>query len=121
MLTTALRPDELIVEVRIPSGAKGAYLKMANKASHYAVVGVAAAVRNGRVAVGITGAGTVPVRATAVEQALGSNPNAETIARAAESADQGIDFLDDIHGSAEYRRAMVKVYTRRAIAEALAS
>lgn len=119
MLSTALAPDELIVEIRVPSGAKGAYLKMANKASHYAVVGVAAAVRDGKVAVGITGAGSVPTRATAVERALGNNPNADAIAQAAEQADQGIDFLDDIHGSAEYRRAMVKVYTRRAIADAL--
>src|SRR5213078_2498526 len=48
------------------------------------------ALRDGRIAVGITGAGSVPTRATAVEQALGSSPNAETIAKAAEMADQGI-------------------------------
>jgi carbon-monoxide dehydrogenase medium subunit len=121
MLSTALAPDELLVEIRIPTGARGVYLKMANKASHYAVVGVAAAVRDGKPAVGITGAGSVPTRATAVEQALGANPNADAIAKAAELADQGIDFLDDIHGSAEYRRAIVKVYTRRALTEALGS
>jgi carbon-monoxide dehydrogenase medium subunit len=119
MLSTALNPDELLVEIRVPSGGKGAYLKLANKASHYAVVGVAAYVQGGKVAVGITGAGSVATRATAVEQALGTQPNADAIARAAELADQGIDFLDDIHGSADYRRAMVKVYPRRAIAEAL--
>jgi carbon-monoxide dehydrogenase medium subunit len=121
MLSTALAPDELIVEVRVPrTGQSGVYLKMPNKASHYAVVGVAALPRTNGVAVGITGAGAVPLRATATEQALGGERDEASIARAADLADQGIDFLDDIHGSADYRRAMVKVYTRRAITQAVA-
>jgi carbon-monoxide dehydrogenase medium subunit len=128
MLATALAPDELLVEVRVPVQGKGGgatYLKMGNKASHYAVVGVAAVVRvdGGKVAsvaVGVTGAGSQPTRATAVEQALtGQAPTADAIAKAAESAAEGIDLLSDIHGSDEYRAHITRVYARRAIAEAV--
>lgn len=128
LLTTALAPDELLVEVLVPQlveGAGGAYVKLPNKASHYAVVGVAAAVKlqDGKVAslgVGITGAGAQPRRAAAVERTLvGQAPTPEAIARAAEGAAEGIDLLSDVHGSAEYRAAMARVYTRRAITEAV--
>jgi carbon-monoxide dehydrogenase medium subunit len=128
MLATALAADELLVEVRVPvqgKGSGGTYLKMGNKASHYAVVGVAAVVRveGGKVAklaVGITGAGSQPIRASAVEQALtGQAPSAEAIASAAQSAAEGLDLLSDVHGSAEYRAHIARVYTRRAIEEAV--
>jgi aerobic carbon-monoxide dehydrogenase medium subunit len=128
LFTTALAPDELLVEVRVPRlgpGAGGAYLKRPNKASHYAVVGVAAVVRleGGRVSrlgVGVTGAGSQPGRAPAVEQALlGEVPTEAAIARAAEGAAEGVDLLSDIHGSAEYRGAMARVYARRAVQEAV--
>jgi carbon-monoxide dehydrogenase medium subunit len=128
MLATALAPDELLVEVRVPKlgqGAGGTYLKLANKASHYAVVGVAAVARvdGGKVsslAVGITGAGSQPVRASAVESALvGQAASADAIAKASESAAEGIDLLADIHGSAEYRAHIARVYTRRAVEEAV--
>jgi carbon-monoxide dehydrogenase medium subunit len=128
LFTTALAPDELLVEVRVPRlgpGAGGAYLKRPNKASHYAVVGVAAVVRLeggrvGRLGVGVTGAGSQPGRAPAVEQALlGEVPTEAAIARAAEGAAEGVDLLSDIHGSAEYRGAMARVYARRAVQEAV--
>jgi carbon-monoxide dehydrogenase medium subunit len=128
MLSTALAPDELLVEVRVPKlgkGSGGAYLKLPNKASHYAVVGVAAVVRveGGKltsVAVGITGAGSQPIRASGVEKALtGQAASADAIAKAAESAAEGLDLLADIHGSADYRAHIARVYTRRAIAEAV--
>jgi aerobic carbon-monoxide dehydrogenase medium subunit len=128
LFSTALAPDELLVEVRVPrlgAGAGGAYLKRPNKASHYAVVGVAAVVRLeggrvGRLGVGVTGAGSQPGRAPAVEQALlGEVPTEAAIARAAEGAAEGVDLLSDIHGSAEYRGAMARVYARRAVQEAV--
>ena len=128
LFTTALAPDELLVEVRVPvlgPGSGGAYAKRPNPASHYAVVGVAAVVRleGGRVTgvrIGVTGAGAQPSRAAAAERALlGQGPTDDTIARAAALAADGIDLLSDIHGSAEYRADMVRVYTRRAIREAL--
>jgi carbon-monoxide dehydrogenase medium subunit len=128
MLETALRPDELLVEVRVPvqgKGSGGTYLKLPNKASHYAVVGVAAVVRleGGKLAsvgVGITGAGSRPQRASAVEQALtGQAPSADAIAQAAKSAAEGLDLLSDIHGSADYRAHIATVFTRRALEEAV--
>ena len=128
LLSTALAPDELLVEVRVPAlprASGGAYVKLPNLASHYAVVGVAAVVRLqgdtiAGIAVGLTGAGAQPTRATAVERALtGQAPTEDAIARASESAAEGVDLLSDVHASAGYRAAMARVYTRRAIQEAL--
>ena len=128
MLATALAPDELIVEVRVPVQGKGSgstYLKMPNKASHYAVVGVAALVRldGGKVAslaLAITGAGAQPLRARAVESALqGQTPSEDAVARAAGSAADGLDLLSDIHGSADYRAHIARVFAKRAILEAV--
>ena len=128
LLSTALAPDELLVEVRVPAlpkGSGGAYMKLPNKASHYAVVGAAAVVRLqggtiASIAVGITGAGAQPARAADVERELtGRAPTEDAIARASEAAAEGIDVLSDVHGSADYRAAMARVYTRRAIQEAV--
>jgi carbon-monoxide dehydrogenase medium subunit len=119
-LTTALSPDEVLTEVRIPAPAAGAgmsYQKLSNQASGFAMVGVAAVVAANEVRVGITGAGSHAVRATAVEAALqGSALDEQAIQAAAEQAGEGIDFLDDIHGSAEYRRRVTIGLTQRAIA-----
>jgi carbon-monoxide dehydrogenase medium subunit len=100
----------------------GAYLKFANKASHFAIVGVAALTtldgqgRLADVAIGITGAGPRAVRAAAVEDALrGAASTSEAIAAAAERAAEGIDCLSDIHGSAEYRANLCRVLTKRAV------
>jgi carbon-monoxide dehydrogenase medium subunit len=69
------------------------------------------------VSVGITGAGSHAVRAASVEAALrGQELSEANIAAAAEHAPDGIDFLGDIHASEDYRREMVKVFTRRALA-----
>ena len=129
MLTTALEPTELITRVsfRHPEGHEGAaYEKLRHPASRYAIVGVAAWVRlggDGKIAtarVAVTGAGPKATRQPAVEAALaGSSGDADAIAAASDKAGQDMDFLGDIHASEEYRRAMVKVYTRRALAKAL--
>ncbi len=128
MLTTALAPDELLVEVRVPvkkDAAGGVYLKFENKASHYAVTGVAAYVHMlagtfSSVGIGITGAGSQPIRATRVESALlGKAPTAEVIASASALAAEGLDLMSDIHGSMEYRAHLTRVFTRRAIEAAV--
>jgi carbon-monoxide dehydrogenase medium subunit len=128
MLATALAPDEILTKVTFPllgSGEGAAYHKMRQPASRYAIVGVAAYVKleGGKVSaarVAMTGAGAVAVRQPEVEQALiGSDGSDEAIAAAAEQAGNDIDYLGDIHASEEYRRAMVKVYTRRALSEAV--
>ncbi len=124
-LTTALQPEELLTAVRIPvQPAKTGmtYQKVANQASGYAVVGVAAIVtlaEDGSIAaarVGITGAGDRAVRATAVESALtGAQPDEATFKAAAESATEGIDLLDDHAAPLAYRDRVTRNLTRRAL------
>jgi carbon-monoxide dehydrogenase medium subunit len=114
------------VDLPALAGSTGsAYAKLANPASGYAMVGVAARVtlsgglaQNVRVA--LTGAADHATRLTSVEQALeGKALNAESIAAACAQAGEGLDLLGDIHASAEYRAAMIKVYAGRALAKAL--
>ena len=99
-----------------------AYAKFANKASHYAVVGVAAVVTLGpdgtcqQARIGVTGAGRTAVRATETEDALrGNSLDDATIRGAAQRAGAGIDFNQDIHASGEYRAHLTTVYAERAI------
>jgi carbon-monoxide dehydrogenase medium subunit len=95
-------------------------------ASRYAIVGVAAYVKldGGKIVaarVAVTGAGPMAIRQSATEAALiGSDGGDAAIAAAAEAAGEGDEYLGDIHASAEYRKAMVKVYAKRAITEAVA-
>ena len=127
MFTSALRPDEIITEIRVPktTGAGTVYKKFAHPASGYAVVGVAVVVRGSNakideVAVGITGVGEIAYRATAVEAALRDKP-ASALAEAARHAADKVEALGDNYASAEYRRHLAQVYTRRALQEALAA
>ena len=130
LLTTALAPNEILSEIAIPALPERtgtAYAKFGNKASHYAIVGVAAVVSldaGGAVAgasIGITGAGPAARRAGEAEAALvGSAADDDAIAAAASVAGAGIDFLDDIHASAEYRAHLTGVYAARAIRAAVA-
>lgn len=125
-LQTALRPDELLVEVHVPKhdGWGFHYEKFHRSAQAWAVVGVAAAVRrtDGTVAearVGLTNMGSTPLRARAVEEALAGGPaTAPALAAAADRAAEGTSPATDLHGSAEYRRHLVTVLTRRALARA---
>ena len=126
---TAIKPTELVVEVRIPrtpAGAGSAYRQLTQPASGYSMVGVAAVVARSmgvisHARVAITGVGDVAYRAKAVESLLlGSDGSAATIAAAAAHATDGQQVASDIHADAEYRGAMAVVYTRRAIEAALA-
>ena len=126
-LTTALQPDEVLTEVRVsapPEGHGWSYQKLANQASGYAIVGVGVIVVDhdgvcADVRIGVTGTAAVPWRAEATETALrGQRLENGTVAAAAELVDGGIDALDDLHGSAEYRRRVTRGLTRRAILEA---
>jgi carbon-monoxide dehydrogenase medium subunit len=123
ILTTALAEDEIVTAVTFPVLAAGtgtAYAKFDHPASHYALTGVAAAVKldgSGNVEsvrVGVTGVGPKAYRATAVEEAL-LGKGADAIADAASHAADGIDCNDDIHASAEYRAHLATVFTRRAL------
>jgi len=127
---TALRDDEILTEIRLPGASEAigsAYRKLAQRASGYSIVGVAAVVaRSGgsisMAQIGVTGVGEVAYRATAVEQALiGGDGSAGSIATAAEHASDGQTVASDIHADAEYRARMAQVFVRRAIEGALAA
>ena len=127
---TVVGPAELITGVgfeRLPRRAGSAYVKFANKASRFAIVGVAAIVepdRQGRCArarIAVTGAGPTPKRARDAERALrGKSLDAESIERAARRAARGIEFLSDIHASPEYREHLTAIIAKRALLAAAA-
>jgi carbon-monoxide dehydrogenase medium subunit len=123
-LQTAVGPDELLVEVRMPKLGDGwgfHYEKFHRVAQAWAIVGVAAAVKrsNGSIAearIGLTNMGATPIRARAVEAALaGGDAEAASVASAAEHADEGTHPPSDIGGQADYRRHLSRVLTRRAV------
>jgi carbon-monoxide dehydrogenase medium subunit len=123
LLTTAIAADEILTEIRVPATANTvAYVKTEQKASGFALAGVAVVVGPDGVRVGVTGVAAKAYRATAVEQALAgqATPNAQTIALAAARAADGVDPLGDIHASPEFRAHLAEVNTRRAIEQALA-
>lgn len=123
-LQTAIQPDELLVEVRVPKLGPGwgvHYEKFNRVAQAWAIVGVAAAVQrsNGSISaarVALTNMGATPIRASAVESALsGAAADADAITAAAGKAADGADPPSDLGGSADYRRHLATVLTRRAV------
>jgi carbon-monoxide dehydrogenase medium subunit len=129
MLTTALQPNEIVREIRFnpTAGRTGtAYLKMAQKASGFAICGAAAVVtldNSGAIAscaVGITGVANRAFRANQTEKMLtGEKPTAALLHSACAKAADGVMALEDIHASAEYRLDLARIYARRAVAKAL--
>jgi carbon-monoxide dehydrogenase medium subunit len=129
LMTTALREDEMLVEIRLPvwaSPSGAAYMKFPHPASRFAVVGVAAAVqlddkgRCARVGIGVTGAGTKAVRARGVESALtGKAPDAAAIEAAAQKGAEGVDVQADLQGSVDYKAHLCRVFARRALEAAV--
>jgi carbon-monoxide dehydrogenase medium subunit len=117
VFTTALGPQDLLTEIRVPAGTSGwSFQKFHSRAQDWAVVGVAVAV-NGGPKVALTNMGPTPIRATAVEAALAEGADAAT---AAEQATEGTDPIDDAFATAEYRRSLAPILVRRALEEALA-
>ncbi|HEY7495718.1 MAG TPA: xanthine dehydrogenase family protein subunit M [Candidatus Tectomicrobia bacterium] len=129
LLTTAMESHEILTAIRVPANAPrtgGAYLKVPQPASGFALTGVAAQVTLGanntvqNVAVGITGVSSKPFRASATENALrGQTATPEAVAQAAARATDGVEALADIHASEEYRLHLARVYTRRALQRAI--
>jgi carbon-monoxide dehydrogenase medium subunit len=125
LMTTAVGPDEILVEIRLPappSGSGASYQKFPHPASRFAVVGVCAAITVdargacARAGVGITGAGTRAVRAKGVEVGLtGKVLDRATIEAAAGKAAEGVDVQADLQGSVEYKSHLLRVHARRAI------
>ena len=124
-LQTAVGPNEVLVEVRVPKLGEGwgyRYEKFHRVAQSWAIVGVAAAVKrsNGSIAearVGLTNMGSTPVRASGVEQALAGG-GLDGIAAAAEHAAEGTSAPSDLNGKTDYREHLARVLTRRAVTAA---
>jgi carbon-monoxide dehydrogenase medium subunit len=126
-LTSSLQPGEILTGIRVPKLGPAwgyCYEKFHRTAQAWAIVGVAALARrsNGQVAearIGLTNMGSVPVRATAAEQAAaGSQASREALAAAAASAGDGTQPPSDLSGAADYRRHLARVLTGRALATA---
>jgi carbon-monoxide dehydrogenase medium subunit len=125
-LETALEPDEVLTEVRIPAldGWRFGYQKFNRRSEDWAMVAVSAMVKQTGdicedVRVGLTNMGSVPMRAPAVEAALrGQQLTNKTIATAAERAAEGTDPPADLNASSEYKRHLARVLCRRALQEA---
>ncbi len=129
LLMTAMEEDEILTSIRVnanPPRTGGAYLKVPQPASGFALAGVAAQVTLGsdntiqQVAVGITGVDNTAYRASATEAALqGQAATESAISQAAAQATDGAEALEDIHASAEYRLHLARVYTKRALLQAV--
>ncbi|HWD24795.1 MAG TPA: xanthine dehydrogenase family protein subunit M [Acidimicrobiales bacterium] len=112
-LETAIAPDELLVEIRVPRSAGGwGFQKFTRRAQDWAIVGAVVTTSSLGVGVALVNMGSTPHRSSSVESALASGASA---AEASEAADEGTDPSSDTNASGEYRRHLAKVMTRRAL------
>ncbi len=127
-LTTALEHNEILTEIRVPipnGKSGGAYMKLERKVGDFAIAGSAAVVTldgSGnctKVGIGLTNVGPTPVRASQAENSLrGKALSTETIGAAADQAAEAAQPISDHRGSAEYKQAMVRELTVRALRKA---
>jgi carbon-monoxide dehydrogenase medium subunit len=129
-LTTAVGPGEILTEVRMPTldGYGFGYHKFNRRREDWAMVAACALVKRAGdgtcedVRIGLTHMGSTPLRAIAAEQALRGKPlDAQSIAAAAEQAAEGTDPPADLNASADYKRHLARVLTRRALEDASSS
>ncbi len=127
-MTTDVGAQEVLTEIRIPTleGWGYGHQKFNRRSEDWAMVGVCAVVKASGgtcedVRIGLTHMGSVPLRATAAEEALrGQELSAENIAKAAEQAAEGTNPPADLNASTEYKRHLARVLTRRALSDAVA-
>jgi carbon-monoxide dehydrogenase medium subunit len=129
LFTTALEPEEILTEIRIPippPRSGGAYLKLERKVGDFATAGVAVQITlddSGacqRAGLGLTNVGMTPIKAKQAESFLnGKQLDEATIQQAAEIAASESQPMDDIRGSADYKRDLVRVLTARALTTAM--
>ncbi len=125
-LLTAVEAGEIVTEIRVPAldGWGFGYQKFNRRSEDWAMAAVAAVVKQTGdicedVRIGLTNMGHVPLRATAVEEALRGQPvNVESIAKASEQAAEGTDPPADLNASADYKRHLARVLCHRALTEA---
>jgi carbon-monoxide dehydrogenase medium subunit len=119
MLTSAVEPGEILKSIYVPVTVKtAAYVRFTQKASGFAIAGVAVVLDKARkhVAVGVTGVAAKAYRAAGVESSLRElELSAAAIAAAAQKAADGVEPLSDIHASAEFRAHLARVLTKRAL------
>lgn len=128
-LTTAIEPAEILTGVSVPVptavSTRSAYRKVRQKASGFAIVGIAVCLQTDGdtctdIGIGVTGLAGTPFRATAVEGRIkGKALTADAIAAAAAMVTDGVEALDDIHASADFRAHLARLNTARAIQDAL--
>ena len=128
VLTTALRHGEILTEVRIPippTRSAGAYVKLERKVGDFATVGVAAQLTLSadglcqQAGIGLTNVGSTPLKATGAGDFLrGKTVDEATVQRAAQLAAEVAEPISDLRGPAEYKSAMVKELTKRALTRA---
>jgi carbon-monoxide dehydrogenase medium subunit len=128
--TTCLEPTELVTEVRVPDPGPrtgGSYLKLERKVGDFATAAVAVQVtlddgKVGSAGIALTAVGPTNVRADAAEQAIvGAEPREDAFREAAERAAEVAQPRDDVRGTAEYKRNVIRVFTERALREAVAA
>ena len=123
-LTTAIAQGEVLTEVRVPALDGYGYEKFNRRSEDWAMVGVCALVKTAGgvcedVRIGLTHMASVPLRATAVEEALRGQPlDAEHIALAAQHATEGTEPLGDLNATPDYKRHLARVLSRRALTTA---
>ena len=116
LFTTALGPDEIVTEVVFPvATGPHKYVKFRRRLFDWAIVGAAAQKVDGGWRIGLTNVGATPVRATAVEEALHKGAKPE---EAAQHAADGLNPSSDLRASAEYKKHLARVLTKRAIEQA---
>jgi aerobic carbon-monoxide dehydrogenase medium subunit len=128
ILTTSLSADELLTEIRVPmplARSGGSYEKLERKVGDYAVIGVGAQLaldESGKVVqagIGLCNAGSISIKATGAEAfLLGKSAAPDTIDEAARLAMEASDPVEDDRGPVDYKRAMVRELTRRALRRA---
>jgi carbon-monoxide dehydrogenase medium subunit len=129
LFSTDLQPDEILKEIRVPAPppmSAGAYLKLERKVGDYATAGVAVQITVDsagvcqRAGVGLTNVGFTPLKAAKVEAFLkGRQLDEAAIKQASEIAASESQPFDDVRGSADYKRDVVRVLSARALRRAL--
>ena len=127
--STALKGDEIVVEIRIPTPpprSGGAYLKLERKVGDFATAAVAVQLTLGadgtcaQVGIGLTNVGPTPIKALKAEAALkGKRPDEATLKQAAQLASEAAQPSDDLRGSVAYKKDMIRVLTTRALRRAI--
>jgi len=130
LFTTTLQPNEILTEIRIPTPparSGGAYLKVERKVGDFAAAAVAVQITLGsgntvqKIGIGLTNVGQTPIKAKRAERALqGKVADEKNIREAARIAAEEAEPTEDLRGSVEYKRSLIKVLTVRALEKAVA-